>query len=68
MICIGGHFTMDGKGAGFAMSELMKPKKILPIHYGTFGLLKGTPEQLKESLGDSGIEVLDIQPGQAVTF
>lgn len=68
MIYIGSHFTTDGKGAGFAMSDLMKPKKILPIHYGTFPVLKGTPQQLKEALENSGIEVLDIKPGQAATF
>lgn len=68
MICIGGHFTMDGKGAGFAMAELMKPKMILPIHYGTFGVLKGNPDQLRQALGKADIKVLDVEPGQAVTF
>ena len=68
MICIGGHFTMDGSSAGFAMAELMKPKMILPIHYGTFGLLKGNPDQLKQALGSADIKVLDIKPGEAVTF
>ncbi len=65
LVSIGGHFTMDPKGAAYALTELLKPDQVLPIHYGTFPPLKGTPAQLKEALGDSAIEVLDIQPGQA---
>lgn len=65
MMAIGGHFTMDPERAAYGARNLLKPKTILPIHYGTFGLLKGTPAQLKKALGGSGIKVLDTQPGQA---
>lgn len=68
MISIGGYYTMDGKDAGFAMAKLMKPTKVLPIHYGTFPVLTGTPQQLKDALGGTDIEVLDLMPGQSVTF
>lgn len=68
MICIGGHYTMDGEQAAFAMTELVKPKKIIPIHYGTFPALYGTVAQLKKALGKSAIEVVDIKPGEAVRF
>jgi L-ascorbate metabolism protein UlaG (beta-lactamase superfamily) len=68
MISIGGHYTMDPKRAAYAMVNLVKPKKVLPIHYGTFGALKGTPAQLKTAMGSSSIEILDVQPGQAVKF
>ena len=68
MISIGGHFTMDGELAGYAMKELMKPKNVLPIHYGTFPILKGTPEQLKKALGKSPIKVIDLEPGGKISF
>lgn len=64
LMCIGGHFTMDPERAAYGARNLLKPKLILPIHYGTFPPLKGTPEQLKKALAGSGIKVLDRQPGQ----
>lgn len=68
MICIGGHFTMDGEKAGYAMKELMKPKMIIPIHYGTKPILKGNPAQLKKALGSSSIKVIDLKPGESIKF
>ena len=68
LVAIGGHFTMDPKGAAYAMDKLVKPKQVIPIHYGTFPPLKGTPAELKAALGNSSIKVLDVEPGQAVKF
>jgi L-ascorbate metabolism protein UlaG (beta-lactamase superfamily) len=68
LVAIGGHFTMDPKGAAWAMSELVKPKQVIPIHYGTFPPLKGTPAEFKAALGNAPIEVLAIEPGEALTF
>lgn len=44
LLPIGGHFTMDPKHAAYAVRELLKTPMVIPTHYGTFGLLKGTPE------------------------
>ena len=68
MICIGGHFTMDGDQAAYAMKNLMKPKMIIPIHYGTFPILKGNPQQLKKALGKSAIKLIELQPGGKISF
>ncbi len=68
MVCIGGHFTMDPAGAAYAVSRFIKPKQVIPIHYGTFPVLNRTPAEFKEALGTSPIEVLDVKPGQAVRF
>jgi L-ascorbate metabolism protein UlaG (beta-lactamase superfamily) len=68
MITIGGHFTMDGEQAAYAMKELMKPKIIIPIHYGTFPILQGNPAQLKKALGKSPIKVIDLEPGGKASF
>jgi L-ascorbate metabolism protein UlaG (beta-lactamase superfamily) len=68
MVCIGGHFTMDPAGAAYAVSKLIKPKQVIPIHYGTFPVINRTPAEFKKALGASPIKVLDVEPGQAVRF
>ena len=68
LVCIGGFFTMDPEGAAYAMRELIKPKQVIPIHYGTFPVINRTPAEFKKALGDSPIEVLDVEPGQALKF
>ncbi len=64
MLPIGGHFTMGPKEAALA-AEYLAPQMILPIHWGTFPPLKGTPEQLAALLPDGNI-VARVKPGQAI--
>lgn len=61
MIPIGGHFTMDPKEAAVAV-RLLGAKTILPIHWGTFPPLKGTPAQLAK-LVEPGVRVVEWSPG-----
>jgi L-ascorbate metabolism protein UlaG (beta-lactamase superfamily) len=61
---IGGHFTMDPREAGVAL-ELLGTSRCIPYHYGTFPLLKGTPEELRQHA--QGVEVLEMQPGDTIT-
>jgi L-ascorbate metabolism protein UlaG (beta-lactamase superfamily) len=68
LVCIGGHFTMDPEGAAYAVRELIKPKQVIPIHYGTFPVINRTPAEFKKALGDTPIKVLDVIPGQVVKF
>ena len=68
MVCIGGHFTMDPAGAAYALNKLIKPKQVIPIHYGTYPVINRTPAELVEAMGESPIEMLDVKPGQALTF
>ena len=68
LLPIGGHFTMDPKHAAYAVKELLKPKTVMPMHYGTFPPLKGTPDELKTALGDWGGELVVMQPGDTRTF
>jgi len=68
LVCIGGHFTMDPEHAAYALRELIRPKQVIPIHYGTYPIINRTPAELKAALGDSTIEVLDVKPGQTVKF
>lgn len=62
---IGDHFTMDPKAAAMA-ARFVGCNKVIPIHYGTFPVLTGTPADLKRHLQGSGIEVLAIQPGETL--
>lgn len=68
LVCIGGHFTMGPEGAAYAVRELIKPKQVIPIHYGTYPMINRTPAEFKAALGDTPIDVLDIKPGEAVKF
>jgi L-ascorbate metabolism protein UlaG (beta-lactamase superfamily) len=61
---IGGHFTMDPREAGVAC-ELLGVKRVVPCHYGTFPLLPGTPDELKQHA--PGVEVHALQPGESLT-
>jgi L-ascorbate metabolism protein UlaG (beta-lactamase superfamily) len=66
LACIGGHFTMDPKGAALAASWV-KPRQIVPMHYGTFPVLTGTPEELKAAV-KGGTQVTVMVPGKTVAF
>ena len=44
---IGDHFTMGPREAAVAL-ELLGVARCVPCHYGTFPILAGTPEQLRE--------------------
>jgi len=68
LVCIGGHFTMDPEGAAFALREYIKPKQVIPMHYGTFPVINRTPAELKAALGNAPIKVLEVKPGEAVRF
>jgi L-ascorbate metabolism protein UlaG (beta-lactamase superfamily) len=68
LVTIGGYFTMDPEGAAYAVRELIKPKQVIPIHYGTFPVINRTPAEFKKALGDSPIKVIDVNPGQALKF
>lgn len=56
---IGGHYTMDPEGAALAV-ELLGVPDVLPIHYGTFPALAGTPDQLRAALVRRGLEAVTV--------
>src|SRR5262249_19049025 len=62
---IGGHFTMDPREAGVAL-ELLGTKRCIPCHYGTFPLLAGTPQELKQH-APADVEILAVEPGETIT-
>lgn len=66
LACIGGHFTMDPQGAALAASYV-KPGILVPMHFGTYPALTGTPGELEAAL-HGRTRVLVMQPGKPVTF
>ena len=64
---IGDHYTMGPKEAALA-ARMLQVKKIIPMHYGTFPLLAGTPDALKKELAGDGLEVWQLQPGEAARW
>ncbi len=60
---VGGHFTMGIKEAQKAI-QLLNAKKIVPIHYDTFELIK---QDIDESLvKETNSELLILEPGQEI--
>ena len=68
LLPIGGHYTMDPEHAAYAVKNLLKTETIIPIHYGTFPPLKGTPEAFKKALGKSSSKVIVMKPGEVLKF
>jgi L-ascorbate metabolism protein UlaG (beta-lactamase superfamily) len=63
IVPIGDHFTMGPRGAAVAL-ELLGVSRCVPAHYGTFPLLAGTPEQLRQAA--PGVTVEAPEPGGSV--
>lgn len=64
---IGDYFTMDPRQAARAC-QMLGVKAVIPSHFGTFPVLTGTPQQLREALAALGYacEVLELKPGESV--
>ncbi len=65
MLPIGDHFTMSPREATYAC-KLLRPKWVIPMHFGTFPALSGKPSELQRMLGDLGPCVMEMKPGHTV--
>ncbi len=69
LLPIGGHYTMGPRQAAVAV-ELLGVKVVVPIHYGTFPALAGTPGELRAALDARGLQAVKVvapQPGETVS-
>jgi L-ascorbate metabolism protein UlaG (beta-lactamase superfamily) len=64
---VGDHFTMAPHEAAHA-ARLLKVKQVIPMHYGTFPALTGTPQELESKLQKDGIKVWTLDPGVTVNW
>ena len=69
LLPIGGHFTMDPAGAALA-AKLLKDKTVVPMHFGTFPMLAGTPDELTAALKKQKVpaKVLEFRSGISQTL
>ncbi len=67
LLPIGGFYTMGPLEAAYAC-RLLGVGAVIPMHFGTFPALSGTPAELKRRLSELGVpcEVLELQPGQTL--
>ena len=63
---IGDLYTMGPMQAAKAC-ELLGVKQVVPMHYGTFPALTGTPAKLRELVEPRGIQVLELRPGETAS-
>ncbi len=59
---IGDRYTMGPEAAARAC-ELLGVRQVVPMHYGTFPSLTGTPARLRELVGPA-VQVLELRPGE----
>lgn len=64
---IGDRFTMGPEHAAMA-ARWLGARHVVPMHYGTFPVLTGTPEALQQHLAGSGVTMHVCQPGGTLTF
>jgi L-ascorbate metabolism protein UlaG (beta-lactamase superfamily) len=64
MLPIGDHYTMGPREAAYAC-KLLKPKTVIPMHYGTFPLLTGTPAEFRKLVPD--FDVREMTPGETIS-
>lgn len=69
LLPIGGNFTMDPVDAAHAVKTWLKPRVVIPMHYGANPLAKGTAAQFVEAMGSSvATRVQVATPGQVLRF
>jgi len=64
LLPIGDHYTMGPREAAYACN-LLKPKTVIPMHFGTFPQLTGRPADLQKLVPN--LEILEMKPGQTIT-
>jgi len=63
MLPVGDRFVMSPQEAAHAC-KLLKPKAVIPMHFGTFPVLTGTPDDLRKLVND--VEIVEMTPGKTV--
>jgi len=68
MMPIGGNFTMDPDDAAFAARNWIKPKMVIPMHYNSNPLAKGTLEEFQNAMKGSKVKAVPMTEGQSLAF
>ncbi|MEM0488445.1 MAG: metal-dependent hydrolase [Candidatus Bathyarchaeia archaeon] len=69
LIPIGGYYTMGPEEAAEAV-KLIRPKMVIPMHYGTFPVLVQSPDDFVEKVRERapGVKVIVLNPGESYEF
>jgi L-ascorbate metabolism protein UlaG (beta-lactamase superfamily) len=69
LACIGGYFTMDPAGAALA-TQWVNPTHVIPMHFGTYPVLAGTPEEFRAALAKRKLagKLIVMKPGEDRSF
>lgn len=66
MLPIGDLFTMSPREAAYAIN-LLNARRVIPMHWGTFPALTGTPAALREATREvKGLEIIEMKPGETL--
>ena len=68
LIPIGGNFTMDPEDAAFGMKTWIPAKSVIPMHFGSNPLTKGTSAEFIEAMKGANTKVIVMAEGQTVEF
>ncbi len=63
---IGDHYTM-GPDAAARACAMLGVRQVVPMHFGTFPALTGTPDRLRGLVEPTGVDVLVLQPGETAS-
>ena len=66
MIPIGGNFTMGPDDAAYALRTWVKPKMVIPMHYNSNPMTKGTLAEFQEAMKGSKIKIIPMTEGETV--
>jgi len=64
---IGDLYTMSPREAA-AACRMLQVRKVIPMHFGTFPPLTGTPDQLAKLIAGTSTEVWPLEPGKTVEW
>ena len=69
LCCIGDHYTMGPVRAADAV-KMVGPRVVIPMHYGTFPILTGTPAEFSDALKKNGAkaQMTVMRVDQTLTF
>jgi L-ascorbate metabolism protein UlaG (beta-lactamase superfamily) len=69
LVClpIGDLFTMGPREAALAC-RMLRPAKVIPMHFGTFPALTGRPDQLRDRIAGQETQVWALEPGKTVEW
>jgi len=68
LIPIGGNFTMGPAEAAYAINTWIKPKMVMPMHYGSNPLAKGTVNEFLQAMKNSKSKIIQMVEGQTLEF